>query len=140
MPPQSSQRIQVGFSEPVLQVVKKLAEEEDMKMAKVCSILIEEALILRNRLPANRISQMLPHPSLVGGFFPPTTDEEKTKVIKTTGQEPFTVKPKTNTLSQELAETASETATEALTSQTTTSLQEQKLKLMTELMEQLKTL
>lgn len=43
------------------------------------------------------------------------TEEERTKVIKTTGQEPFTVEPKTGTLSQELAETATET----LTSQTT---------------------
>ena len=136
MPPQSSQRIQVGFSEPVLQAVKELAEEEDLKMAKVCSILIEEALILRNRLPGNRVSQMLPHPALVGGFFPSMTDEDKTKVIKTTGQEPFTVEPKTGTLSQELAETATET----LTRETSTSIQEQKLKLMTELMEQLKSL
>ena len=108
---QSSERIQVGFSEVTLQAVKDLAESEGLKKARVCSILIEEALIARGLLHSTKMGERLPSSirnivpddaitppdpepltvEQVNDVFPPLTDNEKTEVIKETGQHPFTV-------------------------------------------------
>ena len=60
MPAQSSERIQVGFAEVTLQAIKDLAEAEGLKKARVCSILIEEALIARGLLHSTKMGERMP--------------------------------------------------------------------------------
>lgn len=109
MPAQSSKRIQVGFSEVTLKAVEDLAEFESLKLSRVCSILIEEALIARGLLHSTKMGERMPsslNPIIpddaitppdpepltpVNELLPPLTDDEKTKVIKETGTEPFKV-------------------------------------------------
>ena len=104
MPAQSSERIQVGFSENTLNAIKSLADSEGLKKARVCSILIEEALEARGLLNPSRMSETMP--SSAGYVFPPLTDDEKTKVIKETGQHPFTVKKPDSMMDQVREEAA----------------------------------
>lgn len=109
MPAQSPKRIQVGFSEVTLKAVEDLAEFESLKLSRVCSILIEEALIARGLLQETKMGERMPsslNPIVpddaitppdpepltpVNELLSPLTDDEKTKVIKETGGEPFTV-------------------------------------------------
>ena len=58
--PQASQRVQVGFSEVTLQAIKDLSEKEGLKYARVCSILIEEALVARGLLSADKMVELMP--------------------------------------------------------------------------------
>ena len=138
--PYQSKRVQVVFSQTTRDVMEAFGEDRGLTNSKAVACLVEEALRARGLLVGKETpkskTQQEEDASLVAGYFPPMSDEETTKVIKTTGQEPFTVKPKTNTLSQELVETTTET----LTRETSTSIREQKLRLMQDLIEQLKTL
>ena len=112
MPAQSSERIQVGFTENTLNAIKDLAESEGLKKARVCSILIEEALAARGLLNPSRMSETLP--ANAGHVFPPLTDDEKTAVIKETGQHPFTVN-KQESFSDQLREIAERKGAKVIT-------------------------
>ena len=60
MPAQSPKRIQVGFSPVTLKAVEGLAESEGLKLSRVVSILVEEALVYRGLLKGSRMKEVLP--------------------------------------------------------------------------------
>ena len=76
MPAQSTKRIQVGFSEVTLKAIEGLAEAEGLKLSRVCSILVEEALVQRGWLKGSRMKEVLPSDICLDDDSVTTTPDE----------------------------------------------------------------